>query len=100
MSGKRNNRAYISYLQDHPESLEDQPPHASSKVFWRMMLDEGRCTGEEMARSVAEARHRWEEYHLHKAKALGFIISIRQMHLDKNWLPGKCDLINDASDLA
>ena len=88
MSGNRNNRAYISYLRDHPEILKDEPPHASSKMFWRMMLDEGRCTGEEMARSVAEARHRWEDYHVQKANTLGFEISIRQLHHDKHWLLG------------
>ena len=84
MNSNRNNRAYTNYLQNHPECLKDEPPHASSKLFWRMMLDEGRCTGEEMAQSVAEAQHHWEEYHLEKAKALGFVISIRQLHLGKN----------------
>ena len=65
-----------------------------------MMLDEGRCTGEEMARSVAEARHRWEEYHAEKAKALGFKISIRQLHFDKNWLLGIRHRRNHKSGLA
>ena len=99
LNGKRNNRAYISYLKDHPECLKDEPPHALSKLFWRMILDEGRSTGEEMARSVAEARHHWEEYHLEKAKALGFVISIRQLHLDKNWILGVRHQRNDKSNL-
>jgi len=99
MNSNRNNRAYISYLQDHPECLIDEPPHASSKLFWRMILDEGICTGEEMAQSVAEARHHWEGYHLEKAKALGFVISIRQLHLDKNWILGIRHQRNDKFNL-
>ena len=99
MNSNRKNRSYISYLQDHPECLKDEPPHVSSTLFWRMPLDEGRCTGEEMARSVAEARHHWEQYHLEKAKTLGFDISIRQLHLDKNWILGIRHQGNDKSNL-
>lgn len=95
MTTNIHNQAYISYLQDHPECLIDEPPHASSKRFWRLMSDEGRCTGAEMERSVEEARHRWEKYHLEKAKALGFEISVRRLHYDKKWLRGICHQKNE-----
>lgn len=52
------------------------------------MLDEGRCIREEMARSVAEAPQWGVEYHVQKTKALGFNISIRQLHHNKSWSLG------------
>lgn len=88
MNSHRRNEVYIKYLKDHPECLNDEPPHASSKAFWQKMMEEERCTGGEMARSVAQARHRWEKYHIEKAEMLGFKISIQQLHVDKNWLFG------------
>ena len=88
MSGKNKNEVYLNYLKDHPELLTDEPPHVSSPSFWQMMLDQGRCTGEEMYRSVSEARQNWENYHLEKAKLLGIDISIQRLHLDKTWIFG------------
>ncbi len=88
MSGRDKNKIYLNYLKDHPEVLEDEPPHVSSPSFWQMMLEEGRCTGEEMYKSVYEARQKWEKFHLEKAKLLGLDISIQRLHLDKSWIIG------------
>lgn len=88
MSGKDKNELYLNYLKDHPELLSDEPPHVSCPSFWQMMLEEGRCTGEEMFRSVSEARQKWEKFHLEKAKLLGLDISIQRLHLDKTWILG------------
>lgn len=88
MFGKDKNEVYLNYLKDHPEQLKDEPPHVSCPSFWQMMLEEGRCTGEEMDRSVAEARQNWEKFHLEKARVLGFDISIQRLHLDKTWILG------------
>lgn len=88
MSGKDKNEVYLNYLKDHPELLRDEPPHASSPSFWQMMMEQGRCTGEEMYRSVSEARRKWEKFHLEKAKLLGLDISIQRLHLDKTWILG------------
>ena len=88
MSGKDKNEVYLNYLKGHPELLKDEPPHASSPSFWQMMLEQGRCTGKEMYRSVIEARQKWENFHLEKAKLLGFDISIQRLHLDKTWILG------------
>lgn len=88
MSWNGKNKAYLEYLKNHPEILAGEPPHASSQMFWSKMLAEGRCTGEEMDRAVTAARERWEQFHLEKARSLGFEISIKQLHLDKIWLFG------------
>ena len=88
MSGKDKNELYLKYLKDHPELLKDEPPHVSSPFFWQLMLEEGRCTGKEMYKSVSEARHKWENFHLDQSKLLGFDISIRRLHLDKTWILG------------
>lgn len=91
MSGKNRNQEYLDYLRDNPELLKDEPPHVSSPKFWFKMLQEKRCTGELMDKSVVEARREWEQFHLNMAVSLGFDISIRQLHLDKTWLFGVSD---------
>lgn len=88
MPGNDRNKAYLNYLRDHPELLEDEPPHASSPSFWLKMLQEERCSGEEMYKSVRDARRKWEQFHLENARVLGFDISIQRLHLDKSWIFG------------
>ena len=88
MPGKDKNKVYLNYLKDHPELLKNEPPHAFSPSYWQMMLEEGKCTGKEMYKSVSEARQRWEKFHLEKAKSLRLDISIQWLHLDKIWFLG------------
>lgn len=98
MSGRNKNEKYLNYLKEHPEMLQEEPPHVSCPSFWQMMLEEGRCTGEEMYKSVSEARQKWEKFHLENAKSLGFDISIQRLHLDKTWILGVTAYISKETD--
>ena len=46
-------------------------------TLWLEAIRKGECTPEDMSRAGQKMRERWENYHLEKAKALGFDIDLK-----------------------
>ena len=77
------NEAYLIFLRNHPEVLENEPTYASSPAFLLKMMRQGLCTTEQIEKSTYKARREWEHLHLETARTVGIEISIPRLHQDK-----------------
>lgn len=67
-------KEYLKYVDSHPEEFRDEPVLAGCGTVSLKSIESEESTADDIDLSVEYRRKRWEDYHLAKAKALGFII--------------------------
>jgi len=72
-------KEYVDYKRLHPEKFMDEPPKMVSGAFWTDVYQGS--PSEETKDWVERAKVRWRDYHLKKAKMLGYKISIDELAL-------------------
>ena len=77
------NEAYLIYLRDQPDVLENEPNYVSSPADLLEKMRQGLCPTEPLEKSTYNARREWEHFYLETARAVGIEISIPRLHLDK-----------------
>ena len=73
--------AYLSHYDSHLEDFTDEPPLGGCGTIDIKSIQEGHYTAEDRNSSADHRRKRWEEYHVGKAKSLGFQIDSPQLLL-------------------